>query len=64
MPLLLKPLNPTNKTESQPLDQPVPLAAALLGSEGFDASKGIWRNTGWRELDKLRKVGFLFFKGF
>ena len=31
-------------------------AALLEGSEGFDLSRGMWRNSGWRELKDLRKV--------
>jgi hypothetical protein len=25
------------------------------GPEGFDITKGLWQQTGWRELDSLRK---------
>jgi hypothetical protein len=25
------------------------------GPDGFDVTKGLWRQTGWKELDSLRK---------
>jgi hypothetical protein len=34
-----------------------PCAALFEDAEGFDLSKGMWRRTGWKELDGLRKVG-------
>ena len=33
------------------------LGALLDSNSGFDLSRGTWKRTGWRELDKLRKVG-------
>mmetsp|Transcript_2638 Transcript_2638/g.4491 ORF Transcript_2638/g.4491 Transcript_2638/m.4491 type:complete len:677 (+) Transcript_2638:36-2066(+) len=32
------------------------LNSLLQGAEGFDLSRGTWRQSGWQELDKLRKV--------
>ncbi|GAB4822634.1 hypothetical protein N2152v2_009680 [Parachlorella kessleri] len=31
------------------------VGALLEGPEGFDASKGLWRSSGWRDIDSLRR---------